>query len=101
MEDEVTGRALRLAPATPDAAVSSIRSGDLVYIGTGVAEPDSLVEAVTARAESLRDVRVLQALTFGPARYVAPESSHSFRVTTFFIAPNVREAVADGCGIGS
>jgi len=96
MEDKVTGRASRLAPVTPDEAVSGIRSGDLVYIGTAAAEPDTLVDALTARAGSLRDVRLLQALTFGPARYVAPEHARSFRVTTFFIAPNVREAVADG-----
>jgi 4-hydroxybutyrate CoA-transferase len=81
---------------TPDEAVSGIRSGDRVYIGSGAAEPDSLVEALTARARALRDVRLLHALTFGPARYVAPEHAESFRVTTFFISPNVREAVAAG-----
>ena len=96
MADHVTGRASRLAPVTPEEAVSGIRSGDRVYIGTGAAEPDTLVEALTARAGALRDVRIIQALTFGPARYVAPEYARSFRVTTFFIAPNVREAVADG-----
>ena len=96
MAGHVTGRASRLAPVTPDEAVSGIRSGDRVYIGTGAAEPDSLVEALTARAGALRDVRIIQALTFGPARYVAPEHARSFRVTTFFIAPNVREAVAEG-----
>jgi len=69
---------------TPDEAVSGIRSGDRVYIGSGAAEPDSLVEALTARAGALRDVRLLHALTFGPARYVAPEHAASFRVTTFF-----------------
>lgn len=96
MADNVTGKASRLAPVTPDEAVSGIRSGDRVYIGTGAAEPDALVEALTARAGELRDVRILQALTFGAARYAAPEHARSFRVTTFFIAPNLRQAVADG-----
>jgi 4-hydroxybutyrate CoA-transferase len=77
-------------------AVAGIRSGERVFIGTGAAEPDSLVEALTARAGTLRDVRLVHALTFGPARYVVPEHAQSFRVTTFFIAPNLREAVADG-----
>jgi 4-hydroxybutyrate CoA-transferase len=89
-------RGSKLAPVTPDEAVRGIRSGDRVFIGSGAAEPDSLVEALTARAGALRDVRLLHALTFGPARYVAPEHAESFRVTTFFIAPNVREAVAEG-----
>ena len=96
MKRNVAGRGGRLSPVTADEAVSGIRSGDRVYVGTGAAEPDSLVEALTARAGSLRDVQVLQALTFGPARYVALEHARSFRVTTFFIAPNVREAVAEG-----
>ncbi len=96
MAGNVTGSGALLKPVTADEAVRGIRSGERVYIGTGAAEPDSLVEALTARAGSLRDVQVLQALTFGPARYVAPEHARSFRVTTFFIAPNVRGAVADG-----
>jgi 4-hydroxybutyrate CoA-transferase len=96
MAENLPDRSSRLAPVTPDEAVSGIGSGDRVYIGSGAAEPDSLVEALTARAGALRDVRLLHALTFGPARYVQPEHAQSFRVTTFFIAPNVREAVADG-----
>ena len=96
MATDHTRAGSRLAPVTPDEAVSGIRSGDRVYIGSGAAEPDSLVEALTARAPALRDVRLLHALTFGPARYAAPEHAASFRVTTFFISPNVREAVAAG-----
>ena len=48
MADNVTGKASRLAPVTPDEAVSGIRSGDRVYIGTGAAEPDALIEALTS-----------------------------------------------------
>src|SRR5262245_63691871 len=96
MADNVKAKASQLAPVTPEEAVSAIRSGDRVYIGTGAAEPDGLVEALTARAGELRDVQIVQALTFGAARYAAPEHARSFRVTTFFIAPNVRQAVADG-----
>jgi acyl-CoA hydrolase len=96
MATNPTGGGARLAPVTPDEAVSGIRSGERVFVGSGAAEPDSLVEALTARAGTLRDVRLVHALTFGPARYVAPEHAQSFRVTTFFIAPNLREAVADG-----
>jgi hypothetical protein len=42
--DILTRRAPRLAPVTRDEVVSGIRSGDRVYIGTGAAEPDRLVE---------------------------------------------------------
>jgi 4-hydroxybutyrate CoA-transferase len=96
MADNLTRSGSRLAPVTPDEAVSGIRSGDRVFIGSAAAEPDSLVEALTARAGALREVRLLHALTMGPARYVAPEYAQSFRVTTLFTASNVRAAVAEG-----
>ena len=51
---------------------------------------------MTARAGALRDVHVVHALTMGAAPYAAPELAKSFRVSTIFIAPNVREAVVDG-----
>ena len=52
---------------------------------------------MTARAGVLRDVHVVHSLTMGTAPYAAaPELAESFRVSTIFISPNVREAVADG-----
>ena len=77
-------------------AVSIISSGDRVFIGSGAAEPISLVEAMTSRAPALRDVNVLHIFTMGGAPYVEAEYASSFRHTAFFIGPNVREAVQDG-----
>jgi acyl-CoA hydrolase len=86
----------RLTSVSPDEAVAGIASGERVFIGTGPAEPESLVQAMTARAAALRDVHVVHCLTMGSAPYVASGMAASFRVTTLFIAPNVREAVAEG-----
>ena len=86
----------RLTPVRAAEAVRGIASGHRVFIGTGPAEPESLVQAMTARADALRDVHVVHALTMGAAPYAAPELAKSFRVSTIFIAPNVREAVVDG-----
>ena len=72
--------ASRRAPVSAAEAVSGIASGERIFIGTGPAEPESLVVAMTARAAGLRDVHVVHCLTAGTAS----------------IAPNVREAVADG-----
>jgi 4-hydroxybutyrate CoA-transferase len=83
-------------PVNAAEAVSGIASGHRVFIGTGPGEPESLVEAMTARAETLRDVHVIHCLTMGEAPYVAPRFAQNFRVTTLFIAPNVREAVLEG-----
>jgi len=77
-------------------AVAGIKSGERVFIGSGAAEPNALVKAMTARAPELRDVNVLHILTLGDAPYVAPEYATSFRHTAFFIGHNVREAVQQG-----
>jgi len=77
-------------------AVRVIKSGDHVHIHPGVAEPISLVAAMTARAAELRDVRVWHLLTFGPAPYMAPEMAPHFRHMAYFVGPNAREAVNDG-----
>ena len=81
---------------TAERAVKGISSGDNVYIHSGCAEPEILVKALIARAESLRDVRIYHILTVGNADYVQPEYSKSFRHAAFFIGPNTREAVQSG-----
>jgi 4-hydroxybutyrate CoA-transferase len=86
-----------MSPATTAAgAVAGIASGDRVFIGSGAAEPVSLVEAMTDRAPELRDVNVLHIFTMGCAPYVEPQYEPSFRHTAFFVGPNVREAVQQG-----
>jgi 4-hydroxybutyrate CoA-transferase len=81
---------------TPTAAVADIRSGERVFIGSGAAEPERLVEAMTARHEQLRNVEVYSILTLGGAPYVAPQHAASFRHVAFFIGHNTREAVQAG-----
>ncbi len=83
-------------PVTAEQAVAGIQSGQRVFIGSGAAEPASLVAALTARAGELRSVNVVHILTLGNAPYVARELADSFRHTAFFIGPNVRRAVQDG-----
>ncbi|NIT36145.1 MAG: 4-hydroxybutyrate CoA-transferase [candidate division Zixibacteria bacterium] len=77
-------------------AVKVIESGDHVHVHPGCAEPISLVEAMTARAGELKDVKVWHLLTFGPAPYMAPEMAPHFRHMAYFTGPNAREAVNDG-----
>lgn len=77
-------------------AVADIGSGQRVLVGSGAAEPEALVEAMTARAAELRDVRVLHIYTLGVAPYVAPGMERSFRHVAFFVGDNVRAAVHEG-----
>lgn len=85
-------------PRRTDAAtaVSGIGSGQRVLVGSGAAEPEALVEAMAARADALRDVRVLHIYTLGVAPYVEPGMEHSFRHVAFFVGDNVRAAVHEG-----
>jgi acyl-CoA hydrolase len=77
-------------------AVSGISSGDRVFIGGIACPPESLVEAIAARANELRDVSIWHLPLLGKVPFVTPEFSRSFRLTTSFIGPDLREPVAEG-----
>lgn len=80
------------------AAVKKVRSGQRVFVGTGCAAPQSLVAALTARASQLADVEIVHLLTLGEAEYAQKKFRDSFRVNSFFIADNVRDAIQEGYG---
>ena len=75
----------RAKRTTAEEAVGRIATGNRVYLGAGCAVPHSLVEAMTARADELRDVEVVHVLTVGQAPYVQPDLAESFRVNALFV----------------
>lgn len=79
----------------PERALQGIRSGDVIFIGSGAAEPQSLVEAL-ARRTDVEDTEVVHLLTLGIAPYAEPKLDQRFRHNALFIGPNVRDAVAEG-----
>jgi len=79
-------------------AVTRLRPGQRVFIGTGVAEPLELVRALTARARELPDTEIVHLLTFGEAPYAHKEMTQYFRINSFFIAANVRDIIQEGLG---
>ena len=84
--------------ATPAEAVSRIRPGNRVFIGTGCAQPQELVRALTARSRDLADTEIVHLLTLGDAPYATQELADCFRVNSFFIAENVRSIIQQGLG---
>ena len=82
--------------ATPADALSGVRSGMRVLVGSGCAEPQTLVRALCGHGGRLADVEVVHLLTHGIADYVNPEYTGTFRHNAFFIGANVREAVRAG-----
>jgi acyl-CoA hydrolase/GNAT superfamily N-acetyltransferase len=82
--------------ATPEEAIALIKPGRRILIGSGAAEPVSLVEALVAHGDHLADNEIVHLLTLGPAPYVNAEHAHRFRHAAFFIGANVRDAVQEG-----
>ncbi len=81
---------------TTEAALLAVRSGDRVFVHGAAAAPHALIEALTARAETLTGVRVIHLHTEAPAPYTATGFEHSFRHEALFVGANVREAVRAG-----
>jgi acyl-CoA hydrolase len=77
-------------------AVAGIRSGDQIFVHGGAATPSVLLEALTARADDLRDVGIIHLHIEGPAPHLAPEVARSFRHRALFIGGNARTAVNEG-----
>jgi acyl-CoA hydrolase/RimJ/RimL family protein N-acetyltransferase len=83
---------------SPAEAVGRIRPGSRIFIGTGCAMPQELVNALAARGPQLADCEIVHLLTFGAAPYAQKQLAEHFRVNTFFIAENVRDIIQEGLG---
>lgn len=81
---------------TAEEAIRAIPPGRRILIGSGAAEPVTLVRALVEKGDHLADNEVVHLLTLGPAPYAEPEHAARFRHMAFFIGPNVRRAVQEG-----
>ncbi len=82
---------------TPDEAVrSAIKSGMRLFLTGNCSVPQKVLAALVNYAPELNGVEICQALTVGPADYVAPDMVGHLRVNTMFISANIRKAVQDG-----
>jgi acyl-CoA hydrolase len=81
---------------TPDEAVKVIKPGNRIYIQSGCAYPQALVEAMTARKDELTDIEICHLMVFGEAPYMKPEMEGHFRHNGFFLGGNTRKHVNEG-----
>ena len=79
-------------------AMQLIRSGDSIFIGTGCAQPQQLVNALVEHSEKIHDAHIIHLLTMGSAPYVGEKLRGRFNMNSFFIAENVRHAFELGMG---
>ena len=77
-------------------AVSSIKSGENIFIHTAGAAPQILVDALLERSDELQDVKIYQMHTEGYAPYADEKYAKSFKVVAMFIGANTRKAVQEG-----
>ncbi len=84
--------------ATPAQALSHLKSGQRVFIGTGCGAPQDLIMAMTARARQVSNVEVIQLITKGDAPYADKKMSDSFAINSFFISSNIRSVIQEGYG---
>jgi len=83
-------------PVSASEAVKNIKSNDNVYIHAAGAAPQTLVNAMVARSNELKNVNLYHLHTDGEAPYVKEEYRGIFQANSLFIGTNVRKAIQDG-----
>lgn len=84
--------------ADPDQAISNLRSGRRVFVGTGCGKPAELIQAMIGRAGKLTDIEIVHLLTKGEAPYANKDFSPFFCVNSLFVGSNVRDSIQEGLG---
>ena len=83
---------------TAQEALKIVKSGDHLFIHSAAATPQLLVNELSKRACELTNVSIYSMHTEGDAPYAAPECVNAFKIKTFFVSENIREAVQHGQG---
>ena len=83
---------------TAPAAMKLVKSGNSIFIGTGCAQPQHLVNALVEYSSKIYDAHIIHLLTMGTAPYADEKFHEKFKMNSFFIAENVRDAFAKGIG---
>lgn len=77
-------------------ALRVVKRGDSVFLGSGAAAPQRLVEELARMSMEFADNEIVHLWTLGIAPYTEPKFRYQFRHDAFFIGDNVRDAVAEG-----
>jgi acyl-CoA hydrolase len=85
---------IKAAPA----AMKLIKPGNRIFIGTGCAQPQHLVNTLVEFSSGFYDTHIVHMLTMGTAPYANEKFRETFKVNSFFIADNVRDAMERGIG---
>jgi len=84
--------------AAASEAMKVIKSGDYIFIGSACAQPHHLVAALVEHSAHIYDAHIVHMLTMGEAPYANEKFREKFKMNSFFIADNVRDALNKGIG---
>jgi acyl-CoA hydrolase len=73
-----------------------IRPGCRIYIGGGAAVPMALVRSMLAAADVFKDIEIVHLHSLGGAPWADPQYDRVLRTNSFFLTPELSEAVARG-----
>ncbi|MHC4842995.1 MAG: GNAT family N-acetyltransferase [Planctomycetota bacterium] len=83
---------------TAQQAVKTIRPGDTIFLGTGCAQPQHLVNKLVEHSGHINDANIVQLLTMGDAPYAQKKYADKFHTNSFFVSENLRESINNGLG---
>ncbi len=84
--------------STPEEALSDIRPGNRVFLGTGCATPRTLIMALEKSVRGLHDVEIYHFLTDGAIPFEKGVADTRFFHKAFFIDASMREVIKQGKG---
>lgn len=76
-----------------------LKSGNRIFIGSGAAVPNALIDNLIANSKQLHDIETVHILTLSENVWAKAEHKDLFKVNSLFIGgKNIREAIAEGRG---
>ena len=82
---------------SPKKIIEKIKPGMSIFLGTGVAEPRTLVKALMENPKgNLEDIELVQIVSFGKAVSLEEIKKQKYRLKTFFFGSLVNKAIEEG-----
>lgn len=81
---------------TAGQAIRKIKRGERIFLGTGCGVPYHLVQELAEHSSQMADNEIVHLLTLGDTPSAESEFQSQFRHNTFFVSPNIRDAVSAG-----
>ena len=95
--EKITPANWKSAIVSPETVIKKIKPGMSIFLGTGVAEPRTMVRhLMTTGTKNLEDLELIQLVSFGDAVSLQTLQSQNFRLKTFFSGWVADEAIEEG-----